>query len=267
MLWPQASPTSTIRLLIGPLEILQISGDNKLSWILSSTWQKNSGRTCATDCLGIERLRLTTWYADALWREGAKLTMLRRSPISSETSRLYATSTEFCQVFKENMDSMHLLSFLLTADLAKAEECFVSGLEDCAKGSYVFRNWARSWARRTIIQNAVRVVVPRANQSAVTAAPSETLNCTFGRTPDAHAAIVGILELEDFERLVFVMSVLEGYSDQDCSLLLGCSRQDVREARTPAVQNVAESVASRRHSFEDVDRQRQGDHRAASCAI
>jgi hypothetical protein len=37
---------------------------------------------------------------------------------------------------------MHLLSFLLTADLAKAEECFVSGLEDCIEGTYVFRDWA-----------------------------------------------------------------------------------------------------------------------------
>ena len=70
--------------------------------------------------------------------------MPRRSPISTATSQLYTTSTGFCRVFKENMDSMHLLSFLLTADLTKAEECFVSGLGDCVKGSHVFRNWARS---------------------------------------------------------------------------------------------------------------------------
>lgn len=138
------------------------------------------------------------------------------------------------------MDNMHLLSFLLTADLTKAEECFVSGLEDCVKGSYVFRNWARSWARRTIIQNAVRMVAPRPSQSAGTAARSETVNCCFERTPEAHAVITSILKLEDFERFVFVMSVLEGYSDQDCSVLLGCSRQDVREARTRAVQNVSQ---------------------------
>ncbi len=193
--------------------------------------------------------------------------MPRRNPIPTEKSQLYATNTEFCRVFKENMDKMHLLSFLLTADLTKAEECFVSGLEDCIEGSHVFRNWARSWARRTIIQNAVRMLAPRANQSAVTAARSETVNCTLGRTPEAHAAIVSILGLQDFERFVFVMSVLEGYSDQDCSVLLGCSRQDVRQARTQAVQNVAESVVLRRHSFEDVDGQRQGYHRTASCSI
>jgi hypothetical protein len=51
---------------------------------------------------------------------------------------------------------------------------------------------------------------------------------------------VRVLGLEEFERFVFVLSVLERYSDQDCSLLLGCSRQDVREARIGALQHVAE---------------------------
>jgi hypothetical protein len=164
-----------------------------------------------------------------------------RSPISTETPEAYATSTEFCKVFVESMDSMHLLSFLLTADLAKAEECFVSGLEDCVKGNYVFRDWARSWARRTIIRNAVRMLVPRANHSTVVSAPGDRANCGFGRTREADAAIASILGLEELERFVFVLSVLERYSDQDCSVLLGCSRQNVREARTRALQHVAES--------------------------
>lgn len=234
-------------------------------------WQKSFGRTCATDCLGTERLRLTPTWRNAAGRNAqSKMTKLikpRRSRISTETSQLYATSTDFCRVFKESMDNMHLLSWLLTADLTKAEECFVSGLEDCATGSYVFRDWARSWARRTIIQNAVRLLAPRAKQSVGTVTPSETVNCRLGRTTEAHASIVSILGLEDFERFVLVMSVLEGYSDQDCSVLLGCSRQDVREARTRAVQNVAESVVSRQLNFKDVDGQRQGYHRTASCSI
>jgi len=167
--------------------------------------------------------------------------MPRRSPISTETSQAYTTSTEFCRAFAENMDSMHLLSFLLTADLTKAEECFVSGLEDCIKGSYVFRDWARSWARRTIIRNAVRMLTPCANNSAVTAAPTDPVNWRFERTRGPEAAIVSILGLEGFERFVFVLSVLERCSDQDCSVLLGCSRQDVREARMRALQHVAES--------------------------
>jgi DNA-directed RNA polymerase specialized sigma24 family protein len=139
------------------------------------------------------------------------------------------------------MDSMHSLSFLLTADLAKAEECFVSGLEGCVKGSYVFRDWARSWARRTIVQNAVRMLAPRKNHSAVTEVPSDPVICSFGRTPEADHAIASIFRLEDFERFVFVMSVLEQYSDQDCAVLLGCSRQEIGETRMRALLHVAES--------------------------
>ena len=167
--------------------------------------------------------------------------MPRRPPISTETSQAYATRIEFCRVFAENMDGMHLLSFLLTADQAKAEECFVSGLEDCVEGTYVFRDWARSWARRTIIKNAIRILAPRKDHSTVADVPSDAVSCSSGRTQDADYAIARILRLKHFERFVFVMSVLEKYSDQDCSVLLGCSRQDVGETRMQALLHVAES--------------------------
>jgi hypothetical protein len=138
------------------------------------------------------------------------------------------------------MDGLHLLSFVLTADPAKAEECFVSGLEDCVEGTHVFRGWAQSWARRTIIQNAIRMLAPRKNHSTVADAPSDAVSCSFGGTQDADYAIARILRLEHFERFVFVMSVLEKYSDQDCSVLLGCSRQDVGETRMRVLLHLAE---------------------------
>jgi len=62
------------------------------------------------------------------------------------------------------MNGLYLLSLLLTADREKAEQCFVSGLEDAVDGNPVFKEWARSWARRVIIQNAVRVINPRPAQ-------------------------------------------------------------------------------------------------------
>jgi hypothetical protein len=140
------------------------------------------------------------------------------------------------------MGSLHLLSFLLTADHEKAEECFVSGLDDCVEGNNVFREWARSWARRAIIQNAVRMLAPRQKDPTGAPAPVDSVDYGFGQTPEANAAIAHILKLRDFERFVFVLSVLERYSDQDCSVLLGCSRQDVREAKTRGLQQLAESA-------------------------
>src|SRR4029077_10222346 len=76
-------------------------------------------------------------------------------------STLYASRDDFRRIFDEDMNGLYLLSLLLTADREKAEQCFVSGLEDAVEGNPVFKEWARSWARRAIIQNAIRVINPR----------------------------------------------------------------------------------------------------------
>jgi hypothetical protein len=47
-----------------------------------------------------------------------------------------------------------------------------------------------------------------------------------------------VLQLEPFERFVYVMSVLERYSDLDCTVLLGCARRDVIAARIRALQQI-----------------------------
>jgi hypothetical protein len=64
--------------------------------------------------------------------------------------------------------------------------------------------------------------------------PSTDRSADLGDFP--LAAVVG---LNPFERFVFVMSVLERYSDQDCKTLLGCSRQDIIWARTRALEHIA----------------------------
>ncbi|MGA8437565.1 MAG: hypothetical protein WB762_26895 [Candidatus Sulfotelmatobacter sp.] len=46
-----------------------------------------------------------------------------------------------------------------------------------------------------------------------------------------------VLQLEAFERFVYVMSVLERYSDLDCSVL-GCARRNVIAARIRALQQI-----------------------------
>jgi hypothetical protein len=48
-----------------------------------------------------------------------------------------------------------------------------------------------------------------------------------------------ILKLDVLERFVFVISVLEGYSSQDCSILLGCSRKVIVDARARALEQLA----------------------------
>ncbi len=159
--------------------------------------------------------------------------MLGMRPVADQKSKLYATGADFCRIFQVDMNRLYLLSFLLTGDRSLAEKCFVRGLEDAGKGNPVFKEWARSWARRTIIQKAIEIVQPRPGE--VTArGPSGT-----GPEPPE---LAGVRDLPAFERFVFVMSVLERNSDQECSLLLDCSRTAVAAARTRALQQIGRSA-------------------------
>jgi len=150
----------------------------------------------------------------------------------------YATAADFQQIFTEDVNSLYLLSFLLTGNQKKAEECFVAGIAESIKGNYVFTEWAHSWARRTIIQSAIRLMVPRERSAGgisnlVDAAAMDKVPLML------HAEVRAILELAPLEHFVFVMSVLERYSDHDCSILLGCPRRDIATIRSRAIQQLA----------------------------
>jgi hypothetical protein len=47
-----------------------------------------------------------------------------------------------------------------------------------------------------------------------------------------------VLALEDFERLVYVLSVLEKYPDQNCAALLRVSPERIRETRNSALKHI-----------------------------
>src|SRR3979411_1415809 len=98
-----------------------------------------------------------------------KLTQARN--ISEVPAAVYAVAGDFCRIFAEDMNGLYLLSFLLTANRVKAEQCFVSGLEDSVGANRVFKEWARSWTRRAIIQNAIRMMQPTRERSASSKAP------------------------------------------------------------------------------------------------
>lgn len=160
---------------------------------------------------------------------------VERSGIGKRETNEYATAQDFCRVFTEHMDDLYQLSTLLTCDNAKAEQCFVAGLEDCHQASHVFKEWAHSWAKRSIIRNAIRALQPSPEQisSVVPAAvPLSKSEVLLGSASD----LCCVLSLGDFERFVFVISVLEKYKERDCALLLGCSILQVRQARTRALR-------------------------------
>ena len=133
------------------------------------------------------------------------------------------------------MDSLYLLSFLLTGEHSLAEKCFVRGLEDSQQGNPVFKEWALPWARRSIMQSAIRMIRPRPTHNRWSISTSDR-SASHAMTQPAE--IANLVELPQFERFVFVMSVLERSSDHECSLLLDCTRGDVIAARTWVLQQI-----------------------------
>jgi DNA-directed RNA polymerase specialized sigma24 family protein len=138
------------------------------------------------------------------------------------------------------MDVLYWLALALTSDESKAEQCFVAGLGECIEGNAVFKEWARSWSRRVVIKNAIRLILPRPD---VTFHPPTVCQQKTSRTA-AEVSLAAVAKLGPFARFVYVMSVLEGYADRDCATLLGCAPTDVAEARLEALHKIRQEVES-----------------------
>ena len=159
--------------------------------------------------------------------------MFRRknSRQAHERATEYATCKDFQQIFDEEMPGLHLLAYLLTADPAKAEQCFVAGLDDSIHGNPVFKQWARAWSKRAIIQNAIKAVSPAKMRTVEqgAAAPQS------GSMPPLVALVT---QWPAFERFVLVMAVLEGYSIRECAAMLGCSDQEIIATKSGVLQRL-----------------------------
>lgn len=150
--------------------------------------------------------------------------------------------SDFCKIFNDDLDHLYTLSLLLTADPQKAEQCFVAGLEDCLEENRISRKWARSWARRSVIKNAIRAVSP---------VPTETISRSENREAIATMSglagpAAGVMKLLPFARLVYVLSVLEKYSDRECAILLACTVQEIVQTRTRAIYQLVSILTGQR---------------------
>jgi len=163
--------------------------------------------------------------------------MLAQLQNVDETAVQYGTATDFCKIFTEEMHDLYLLSFLLTADKDKAEQCFIGALGECVEGIGAFMEWSRLWARRAIMKQAILMMRP-VPEDMDHWLPISTKRPAADHTSGLFAAI---LSLCAFERFVFVLSVLEGQSDGDCLGLLRCSRREVEIARELALTFLVEA--------------------------
>jgi hypothetical protein len=142
----------------------------------------------------------------------------------------YATCSDLCDNLVSDLQHLSVLAFLLTGSHAEAEKCFVTTLDDVVTAKGVFKGWEHSWNKRCLIINAIRHVFrgPVANRVKREDAYESDVN-------SGHCAIDSVARLAPpLPRFVFVISVLERYSEHECALLLGRPQRDIREARIHA---------------------------------
>src|SRR6201981_470428 len=129
---------------------------------------------------------------------GEEMTEQAHTQICGNGEKRYATREDFLKIFDEDMNGLYQLSFLLTGDHQKGERCFVAGIEDCAKENRVFKEWARAWAKRVIVENAIRELNPRPSHSNSSALPTVFSHNQQSSGPTGHFALEAVLGLPDF---------------------------------------------------------------------
>jgi hypothetical protein len=160
-----------------------------------------------------------------------------RTPHFLDERATYPTVTDIFKTFDEEIHSLYLLSFLLTADHDKAEECLVSAMGECEEGIGGFMDWAGSWARSAVLKRAIQMITPAPEHADYVS----LISLERSATPAETNPFAAILLLDSFERFVFVMWTLEEQSDEECAILLRCSRRDVMMARVPALKRQSNS--------------------------
>jgi DNA-directed RNA polymerase specialized sigma24 family protein len=153
----------------------------------------------------------------------------------------YAKDSEFCEVFERDTKPLYLLAFLLTANHKDAELCLVSTIADCFKGPAVFRGWARSWVKRTLIKQAIQIAAPASSTKPVR---RDSWGLGAAGTPEIDV----ITKLAALERFVFVISILEGHTATECALLLGCHVERVMALRAQALRELPSPAVCRLES-------------------
>jgi hypothetical protein len=173
-------------------------------------------------------------------------TQLANTLKASASAGEYVTAENIQNVFVSDLDDLFELAFLLTGDLAKAAYCIEITVRECIHPRWMPKTQLPDWVRNAVIRNGIRIVDEfDGNPVCGVQAQSPFVATQQLRTspiPES-TALAGILDLSDFDRLVYVLCVLEHFSMLDCAMLLGTTRQEVRDAQDRAVAHISATAS------------------------
>jgi len=146
----------------------------------------------------------------------------------AEGSRPNVAVTCVAEMWVDKMAELYLLAFMLTADKETAEQCMLDAVDEYLNSSAPsLIDWMRDKGRHAVIERAVQSLNPRVKASYCWTVPTGTRAL---RAP-GHQPFAVMTALGTFERFVYVLTVLEGYDEEECAGVLECRRSDVVAAR------------------------------------
>ncbi len=163
-----------------------------------------------------------------------------RRETHAEVAGRYASRQDFCQLFETEMDRLYVLALLLTGDSRRAEQSFRDALETCLRSTRVFNGWEERWAVFNLIKSAIQIVRPTQNLAVSTSGE----NPIHRKDSEFQSLVRAITQLPALERFVYVMSVLEQYSDRECSAFLHCPLSEIQPARERAFRQLGAALAT-----------------------
>lgn len=153
------------------------------------------------------------------------------------------------QQTNQQATSLYWLAFLLTGHREASVDAAVEAL-DSAESNTFFSAWMMAWARKVVISKALAAIRQELAESAVRLASLRGRN--YPAPPRNWALAPGatkvqleraLLAIDTLPRCVLLLSLFEGLSLDDATVLLDVDRDLVRKAQALALQELTRNLA------------------------
>jgi DNA-directed RNA polymerase specialized sigma24 family protein len=149
--------------------------------------------------------------------------------------------------------NLYWLAFLLTGNRDTSVDATVQAL-DSSDGNPFFSAWMMAWSRKVVIAKAlaaIRIELAASAQRIAAArsrkcAPSPSRNRALESNPTKVELERALLAIDAFPRCVLLLSLFEGLSLDDATVLLDVDRDLVRKAQAFALEELTHNLAGLR---------------------
>lgn len=146
--------------------------------------------------------------------------------------------------------NLYWLAFLLTGQREASIDITVESLES-SEGSAFFSAWMLAWSRKVVIAKALAAIRQELAASARRLESQRSRRCAarsrhWALEPGATKAQIetALLAIDAFPRCALLLSMFEGLSIDDATVLLDGDRDLVQKAQVLAIQELAYNLAN-----------------------